>query len=115
MPVSKSRNVLVPSGALSLNIPENEMKTTSRKNDSIVPDGVVSADLAKSINLDGDARQDETAASSDVPLSQDADVGDVSSDKSVRKSNVRIITENGVVSLEDAPTEESDGGNDSAE
>ena len=111
---AKNTDVLAPKGAISQDVrSESEREPASSEKDSIKPDAPVSADLAKPAGSDGDVRRNG-AASNDVPVSPDTG-GDVSSDQSVRKTEVRIITENGIVSVDDAPTGMPGGENGSGE
>jgi hypothetical protein len=117
-PAAKSRDVPAPERVISRDVrSENETGPASRDMDLIRPDVNVSADFAKPVSADKDVSRDGAAAPNDVPVSRDTGDGDddVSSDKSVRKTKVRIITENGIVSVEDAPTAASDDENDSGE
>jgi hypothetical protein len=83
-PAPGSRDILVP----------------ERKDSIIERGGDVSADAAEPANAGENTGQDGEAASDDADIGgEDA----VSSDKSARKTKVRIITENGIVSAEDAP------------
>ncbi|MDR3164215.1 MAG: hypothetical protein LBU13_01390 [Synergistaceae bacterium] len=77
------------------------------KKSSIEPNGAVSADLTE---------RDRAAAPNDAAVSPDiGGRGGVFSNKSDRKTNVRIITENGVVSVGGTQAAASDGENVSSE
>ena len=106
-PAAESRDVIAPEGAISRDVrPENETKPAALDTDSTEPDEIISADLTKPVSADEEVRPDRETVSDDVPVSPDTDGWDdaVSPDKSVRKTGVRIITEKGIVSVEDAQT-----------
>jgi hypothetical protein len=115
-PASESRDVPAPKPAVSNDVPpENEPKPALPETDSIGPGGDVSADLANPLGAgEKDVKPDGAAAPENVTVSPDGDDA-VSSDKPVRKTKVRIITEKGIVSVEDVPAGTPDGGNGSGE
>ena len=108
-PAVKSQDVFAPERAISRDIrSESGTEPAPPERDSTIkPDVDVSADLAKPAGSDQDRGREGAPASNDVSVSPDIGGGD--DDKSVRKTKVRLITENGIVSVEDAPAEASDG------
>jgi hypothetical protein len=116
-PDANSRDVQAPKGDAADGVtPENEPKPADA--DSIMSDGDVSADLASPLGAGKkDVIRDGAAASDDVAVSADAGGRDdvVSPDRPVRKTKVRIITEKGIVSVEDVPTGTPAGENGSGE
>jgi hypothetical protein len=113
-PAGESRDIPSPAGGVSPDVrSESEAKPASLDTDSSKPDGDVSADLAKPALAGKNVSGDGEAASNDVTVTVGSDA--VSSDTPARKAKVRIITENGIVTVEDGPTGAADGENGSAE
>lgn len=116
-PAEKSQDVPAPKGAVSQDVhPEDETEPAPEETNLINLNGAVSADLTKPVSADEGAERDKTV-SNDVPASPDAGGGDdtLSPGSSGRKTKVRIITEKGIVSVEDAPTLAPEGENGSGE
>ncbi|MDR1581086.1 MAG: hypothetical protein LBS35_12070 [Synergistaceae bacterium] len=115
-PDAQSQDILVPSRATSQAVrSESETEPASRETDSTKPDGNVPEDLAKTAGESEDMSRDKAAASNDIPVSRGNGDGAVSSDKPVRKAGTRIITEKGVVTVEDGTTGAPEGANGSGE
>jgi hypothetical protein len=112
--VAEKHDVPDPEGAVSGDVRSGgETGPVSSGADSTEPGGDVSADLAKQADAGEDTKQDDAAASNDVAASPDD--ASSSEDKPVRKTKVRIITENGIVTVGDAPTGMPGGENGSGE
>jgi hypothetical protein len=113
-PAPKSQDVLTTNRVISISQDiRSADNTPPRQEDLTEPDRAVSADLIRPVSADEDIKRNDAAASNDSLVSPDIGGGDdaVSSDESGRKTKVRIITENGVVSVEDVPTETPGGEN----
>jgi hypothetical protein len=111
LPAARSQDV----PAVSRDIrPESGTEPAPREIGSAGLDDDAPADLAKPAGDDKDVRPDGAAVSNDVPVSRDiaGSGAAVSSDNSVRKTGVRIITEDGIVSVENGS---GDGENSSGE